>query len=116
VLCSAKYPMSHGSVPGWDKKFLSPSSACRAAGIAKSVDSLMAGRSGVLTFVGARFSGPIQTRPKPTQPHGKWLPPVFSGVKRLGRGAYHPPPLLAPGSSTVTALLLFNSTLCAHDM
>lgn len=55
------------------------------------VDSLMAGRSDVLTCVGARFSEPIQTRPKPTQPHGKWLPPVFSGVKRLGRGAYHTP-------------------------
>ena len=55
------------------------------------VDSLMAGRSGVLACVRARFSEPIQTRPKPTQPHGKWLPPVFSGLKRLRRGAYHIP-------------------------
>jgi hypothetical protein len=64
--------------------------AFRAAGIAKSVDSLMAGRSGVLVCVGARFSGPIQDRPRPTQPRGKWLPPVFSGGKAAG--AWRLPP------------------------
>ena len=92
------------------------STAFRADGIAKSVDSLVAGWSGVLICVGVRFSGPIQTISKPIQPHGKWLPPVFSGGKSAGAWRLSPHPLLAPGSSMVRALFLFNSPLCVLDM
>jgi hypothetical protein len=41
---------------------------------------------------GARFSAPVHTGPLgPTQPPVKWVPGLYPGVKRQGRGADHQP-------------------------
>jgi hypothetical protein len=39
------------------------------------------------------FPHPLKSSPEPTQPPIKWVPGLFPGIERLGRGAYHPPHL-----------------------
>jgi hypothetical protein len=41
--------------------------------------------------VGARFSAPVQTGPGTTQLPIQWVPGLYWGVMRPGRGVYHPP-------------------------
>jgi hypothetical protein len=41
--------------------------------------------------VGARFSAPVQTGPGAYPASYKWVPGLFPGVKRPGRGVDHPP-------------------------
>jgi len=61
------------------------------AGIAQSVDSLPAGRSGDRIPLGARFSTPVQTDPG-DHPASYTMDTVsFPGIKRPGRGFDHPP-------------------------
>ena len=56
---------------------------------------LRAGRSGDRIPVGARYSAPVQIGPEAHPASYTMGTGSFSGVKRPGRGADHPP-LLAP--------------------
>ena len=72
-------------------------------------DSLRARRSGDRIPVGVRFSAPVQT--------GRWAHPFsctmgtgsFLEVKRLGRGADHPPPYSAEVKERVELYFYFPS-------
>ena len=54
-------------------------------------DSLLAGRSGDRIPAGAIFSAPVHRALRPTQPPIQWVPGLFPGLKRPGRGVDHPP-------------------------
>ena len=56
-------------------------------------DSLRVGRSGDRIPTEARFSAPVQTDPGPHLVSCTMGTGSFSGVKRPGRGVYHPPHL-----------------------
>ena len=38
-----------------------------------------------------RFAAPVQTDPRPNQQPVRWVPGLFSGVKKPGRGVDHTP-------------------------
>ena len=65
-------------------------------------ESLRAGRFGVRTTVGVKFHGPVQTSPgaHPATCTTRNRVP-FTGVKRPGRDADHPPPYRAEIKETV---------------
>jgi len=56
-------------------------------------DSLLDGRSGCRIPVSVRFTAPVQTGPRTTQPTLQWVPGLFPGGKGPGRGVDHPPHL-----------------------
>ena len=63
--------------------------------------TLRAGRSWDRIPVGSRFSAPIQTGPGAYPASCTMGTGSFPGVKRLGRGAEHPPPSKYRGHETV---------------
>ena len=64
-------------------------------------DLLRAGRSGDRIPVRARFSAPVQTGPGTYPASCTMCTGSFSGVKRQGRGADHPPPSKCRGHERV---------------
>ena len=64
-------------------------------------DSLRAGRSGIKSQWGARFSAPLQTGPGAYPASCTMGTGSFSEVKRPGRGVDHPPPSKFQGQEIV---------------
>ena len=58
-------------------------------------DCLLAGRSGDRIPMGRDLPHPSRPALGPTQPPTQWIPGLFQGVKRPGRGDDHPPHLVS---------------------
>jgi len=80
-------------------------SICGPGQLGRYSDSLRAGRSEDRIPTSATFSTFVHTGPGPNQPPLKWVPDIFNGIKRPGRGFDNPPPFSAEVKEVLHGLL-----------